>query len=114
MNPQFKCVPNDGIAFAVGNTMDQLEHLEMANGTLSNAGFKFLMEMCAKLEVLDLRGCRHVDMTETYAKEASQRLKVFHTPIVIDDEPYANVREYSDDANEPEYWSSDESDCCWR
>mgnify|MGYP000332472330 CR=1 FL=1 len=116
MNPQMESgSPNDDIAFAVGNTMCQLEHLEMAYGTVSNAGFKFLMEMCAKLEFLDIRGCCwHVDMSETFAKEASQRLKVFHAPIMIDDS-YAYLSEYEDYANEPESCSGDyrsESDYC--
>ena len=120
-NPQMETdLPNDDIAFAVGNTMHHLEHLEMAYGALSNAGFKFLMEMCAKLEFLDLRGCWHVDMSETYAKEAIQRLKVFHRPIVIDDiyddESYAYLSEYEDYANEPESCSGDyasESEYCY-
>ena len=67
--------------------------------------------MCAKLEFLDIRGCWHVDMSETFAKEASQRLKVFHAPIVIDDiyddESFAYLSEYEDYANEPESCSYD-------
>ena len=120
MNPQMESgLPNDDIAFAVGNTMCQLEHLEMAYGTLSNAGFKYLMQMCAKLEILDLRGCWHVDVSETYAKEAIQRLKIFHAPIVIDDiyddDSFAYLSEYEDYPNEPESCFGDyhsESDYC--
>ena len=127
-NPQMETdLPNDDIAFAVGNTMHHLEHLEMAYGALSNAGFKFLMKMCAKLEFLDLWGCWHVDMSETYAKEASQRLKVFHTPFMIDDmldddlviddvldDSILDVylSEYEDYASESEYCHSDESEYC--
>lgn len=86
MGPQnVNAASNDDLAFAVAQYMQQLKHLEMEYGMLSNTGLKALFDKCTNLEYLDLQGCCHVNTEESFVEEASKRLKVFYPPMIEDD-----------------------------
>lgn len=86
MHPQnYNAVSSDDVAFAIAEYMPQLKHLEMVYGLLSNTGLKVLLEKCMNLEHLDLRGCWHLNMEESFLKEARKRFKVFYEPVVEND-----------------------------
>jgi hypothetical protein len=113
MIPMFGCSSaNDEVAIAVGKTMPQLEHLEMAFGTLSIAGLRFVMEMCPKIRALDLRGCRHVDTDDALAMESIRSLAVFHPPRIDeeDDDDFCDEDDDYFDDKDDDYFDDDDDD----
>lgn len=112
--PNPTAVASDDIAFAIAHHMPRLKHLEMVYGMLSNTGLKALLEKCTNLECLDLRGCWHLNIEESFVKEARKRFKVFHEPVVENDiyntdDSDLDASDYYDDSD-MELWEDSEFD----
>lgn len=51
---------NNGVAFAIAESMHELRILQITNNTLTNAGVLAILDSCPHLEILDIAGCNNV------------------------------------------------------
>ncbi|XP_045831083.1 F-box protein SKIP19-like [Trifolium pratense] len=70
----------DDIAFAIAKTMSTLRHLTIINIGLTNDGLLAILDGCAVLESLDLRGCRHLDLDGSLGKRCNEQIKELRFP----------------------------------
>ena len=97
--------PQEEEAHAIATTMPKLKHLEMAYHLLCTKSVLEILSCCPELELLDLRGCWHVELNEKFLKEKFPKLRVLG-PVVVDDrEDYAYYDESSDGT-----WDDDDDD----
>ncbi|KAL6347225.1 hypothetical protein AAG906_013536 [Vitis piasezkii] len=66
--------PQDEEAHAIATTMPELKHLEMAYYLSQHKSVLEILSCCPELELLDLRGCRHVELNVKFLKEKLPKL----------------------------------------
>ncbi|GAB4847273.1 hypothetical protein Ancab_026315 [Ancistrocladus abbreviatus] len=72
--------PQDDEAFAIAATMPKLKHLELAWLVITTEGVLSILSNCNELELLDLRGCRNVQLDDKLQQKFS-RLTIVGPPI---------------------------------
>ncbi|KAL6317139.1 hypothetical protein AAG906_029891 [Vitis piasezkii] len=85
----------DEEAHAIATTMPKLKHLEMAYHLLSTKSVLEILSCCPELELLDLRGCWHVELNVKFLKEKFPKLRVLG-PVVVDYCRYYEMNECDD------------------
>ncbi|KAF1867315.1 hypothetical protein Lal_00049744 [Lupinus albus] len=76
----------DGEAFAIGQTMPNLRHLQLYGNKLTNDGVLAILDGCPHLESLDIRRCFNVNLGRSLGKRCAEEIKDFRNPDApIDD-----------------------------
>nr|XP_027109670.1 F-box protein FBW2-like [Coffea arabica] len=99
----------DDEAFAIGNTMAELDHLEFGFARMTDHGLCTILTACKALTYLDIQGCWNVRL-EGALEERCKELSVFKTPWTdVESESEGSVENDSrgDDQSSDESSSSD-------
>lgn len=65
----------DDEAFAIAKTMPKLRHLEINCNDLTNDGLIAILDGCPLLELLDLGGCIHLDLSGSLGTRCREQIK---------------------------------------
>ncbi|GJY24615.1 ribonuclease H-like domain-containing protein [Tanacetum coccineum] len=90
---------------AIGKNLPHLRHLELIRSHMSNTGLLAILDGCCQLELLDLRECIYIDLTEDIVKRCLGQIKYLIVPgDSIEGCPYIN------DTSDGEYtvWDYDD------